>query len=244
MPNRPSPVKTLVAVLLLSLFSWAGLANAALQCSNLSQLFDTYLKQHYQYHRLNDQLKAHTVDQFLKELDPSKTIFLEQDVANAETEMAKQQTRAATAEKELLELRERIKPRRLTDQQSQDFIAELKKATNPLVLKFGYTVGGGDESFTFLKQLLALFKDAGWNTPDKVEEISDHMDIQVVGVALLVPQPPGTDVRTPAPPTLMQLTPAEATLVSAFSKVGISVQMIRWFPGRSLELVIGSKPNP
>ena len=174
----------------------------------------------------------------------ARVASLEQDVANAETEMAKQQTRAATAEKELLELRERIKPRRLTDQQSQDFIAELKKATNPLVLKFGYTVGGGDESFTFLKQLLALFKDAGWNTPDKVEEISDHMDIQVVGVALLVPQPPGTDVRTPAPPTLMQLTPAEATLVSAFSKVGISVQMIRWFPGRSLELVIGSKPNP
>ena len=170
---------------------------------------------------------------------------LEQDVAAAKTEMAKQQTRAATAERDLLELQERLKPRKLTDKQSTDFVAILSKLPNTK-LKFGHTWAGGDEAFNLLQQLLGLFKAANWDVPKQTSETSNHLDIQVIGVALLIPGPEGSDVRKPEPVTLIQLNTAQTTIQAAFKTVGIDLQFQKWFHTADgvPELVIGSKPNP
>jgi hypothetical protein len=159
--------------------------------------------------------------------------------------VAEQQTRAATAEKELLELRERIKPRSLTDQQSEEFIGVLKTLPGGTV-NFGYTSGGGDESLNFLKQLLPLFKVAGWGVPEKMASVSNHLDIQVVGIGVLVPDPHNSDRRFSPPPGILHLTPVETALRDAFNTVGMDVQFINWYStaDERPELVIGSKPNP
>ncbi len=51
-----------------------------LQCDDLPGLFEIYLTHHLKIHELNDTIKGRTVDQFLKALDPSKTLFLEEDI--------------------------------------------------------------------------------------------------------------------------------------------------------------------
>lgn len=61
------------------LFSFASNA-AKLQCLLTPQLFGVYFKHHYLYKSLTPDIKAHTVDQFIKALDPSKSTFLESDV--------------------------------------------------------------------------------------------------------------------------------------------------------------------
>lgn len=170
---------------------------------------------------------------------------LEQDVATATTEMAKQQARAATAERSLLELQERMKPRRLTDKQSADFVAILSKLPNT-TLKLGWTIGGGDEGFKLLQQLMPLFKQAHWKVPETTNGVSNHFDIQVTGIALLIPGPEGSDLKKTEPTVMIQLNPEQAILQSAFRSAGMDLQFQRWFHTADgvPELVVGSKPNP
>lgn len=52
-----------------------------LSCDTLPDLFRAYLASHYSIHNLSDEVKNHTVEQYIKELDPSKTTLLEEDVA-------------------------------------------------------------------------------------------------------------------------------------------------------------------
>jgi len=53
---------------------------AQLSCAVMPQLFGLYLRFHYVHRTMNDELKSHTVDQFVKNIDPSKTLLFEQDV--------------------------------------------------------------------------------------------------------------------------------------------------------------------
>lgn len=170
---------------------------------------------------------------------------LEQDVATANTEMAKQQVRAATAERSLLELQERITPRRLTDKQSADFVAVLSKLPFT-TLRLGWTSGGGDEGFRLLQQLMPLFKQAHWKVPETTNEVSNHFDIQVTGIALLIPGPEGSDPKKPEPAAQVQLNPEQTALQSAFRAAGMELQFQRWFHTADgvPELVVGSKPTP
>ena len=173
-------------------------------------------------------------------VDNSKT--LEKDVADAKAGMSKQQARAATAEKDLLDLKERIKPRKLTDQQCINFVKTLKPFPNGVV-DFGYTSAGGDETFNFAKQLLPLFKEAGWTVRNEAS-IANHLDVQVIGVGVLTSVPTGPNPAMP-PSGYIKLTPTLTTLQAAFRAIGIEVQFIAWFPGKTApELVIGSKPEP
>jgi hypothetical protein len=166
----------------------------------------------------------------------------EKDLTSARTELGAQQTRAATAERSLLELKERIKPRHLTDQQSVDFINALKAVPNGKI-KIGYTAGAGDEGFLLMQQLLPLFDKAGWEAPRITSETTSHLEVQVTGIAVMVPGPLGSDPRKTAPP-LLKLTPTELAIQRAFSAVGMNVQFQNWFPDKPEELVIGSKPIP
>ena len=52
-----------------------------LQCSQIPDLFEAYFGGHYAYKGLNDDIRQHTVEQLIKEIDPSKTLLLEADVA-------------------------------------------------------------------------------------------------------------------------------------------------------------------
>ena len=70
-----------VTTLLCFGMGFSTFANAAsLQCAYVPQLFEIYLKYHYAFRTLNDDIMKHTVEQFIKNLDPSKTILLEKDV--------------------------------------------------------------------------------------------------------------------------------------------------------------------
>lgn len=161
---------------------------------------------------------------------------------HVQIELALQQQKTADAQRSLLELQERIKPRSLNDKEAKAFVATLKTLPKG-VIDFGYTAAGGDETFNFAKQFLELFKQAGWTVRNS-SSIAQHLDIQVIGVGILVSGPVGTDPKLP-PPGVLYLTPTLKTLQVAFSAVGINVQFINWFPGKDApEVVIGSKPEP
>jgi hypothetical protein len=181
--------------------------------------------------------------------ETGKVAGLQTDAANAKAEqqevqieLAKQQVKAAEAEKNLLELKERIKPRRLTDQQAKDFVAILKKIPNRAV-KFGWTIGGGDEGFGFLSQLVPLFKEAGWTVTNEGKDIDERLDMQVTGIGILVPN---TEILPPATQKEIPLTPLLFAIQAAFKTIDIDVQ---YFVGPKSdtdtpEIMVGSKPNP
>lgn len=58
----------------------AAEAAPGLQCRQLPQLFEAFFKIHYSMKSMNDTVKTHTIEQFIKALDPSKTVLLEEDV--------------------------------------------------------------------------------------------------------------------------------------------------------------------
>ena len=60
----------------------------ALTCVDVPQLFEAYLRNHYAFHRLTDQIRERTVEQYIKILDPSKTYFLDSDVAKIRASLA------------------------------------------------------------------------------------------------------------------------------------------------------------
>ncbi len=52
-----------------------------LQCTDVPVLLEQFLRNHYAFHKLSDQIKTHTIEQFIKILDSMKVNFLEADVA-------------------------------------------------------------------------------------------------------------------------------------------------------------------
>ena len=69
----------------------------------------------------------------------------------------------------------------------------------------------------------------------------------MIGVAVLVPGPKGTDPRIPPPAgTMFLANPAEGALQRAFAAIGMKVTFINWYAREDgiPELVVGSKPNP
>jgi len=81
--------------LVVSLFSILGLTQftdtaqaRALQCGDIAQLMEVFLRNHYSEHSLSDTIRTRTVDQFIKFLDPSKTSLLEGDVAILKKQLA------------------------------------------------------------------------------------------------------------------------------------------------------------
>lgn len=70
-----------VLVAVLCTFSISGVAQASnLSCAVLPQLFNLYFRFHYVHRAMNDEIKSHTVDQFIKTIDPSKTLLLQSQV--------------------------------------------------------------------------------------------------------------------------------------------------------------------
>lgn len=72
---------SILSVLVFSLLSMTGTAQAGnLSCAVLPQLFNLYFRFHYVHREMNDEIRTHTVDQFIKTIDPSKTILFAGEV--------------------------------------------------------------------------------------------------------------------------------------------------------------------
>ncbi len=61
--------------------------SARLQCIHLPQIIEFYLRQHYSQKKLTDAVKQRTVEQLIRNLDPSKTHLLEADVDKLKTDL-------------------------------------------------------------------------------------------------------------------------------------------------------------
>ena len=157
-----------------------------------------------------------------------------------EIELAKQQAKAAEAEKNLLELRERIKPRRLTDQQSKDFVNALKSHPRG-VIRVGWTQQGGDECFNFLSQIIGLLKEAGWTVKNDGKMIDQRFGIQVIGVGIFRRHAEliGNEIVN------LPMTPTLTAVVAAFKSANIDVRTFVDPDGDpdTPEIMIGSKPD-
>jgi len=82
------------------------------------------------------------------------------NVAILQKDASEQQERAATAEKDLLELREKIKDRHLSDKQKTDLIAALKAGPKgSLILE---CLGGPPEICSFADEISHVLTSAGW----------------------------------------------------------------------------------
>jgi hypothetical protein len=96
--------------------------------------------------------------QFDKDLTDEKGAL-----ADAKTEMAVQQERAATAEKALLELQQKIKWRSVSPEQRKEFLAAVSNIKKGSVV---ITVAGGDaEAISFANELRSLLKEGKYSVP-------------------------------------------------------------------------------
>jgi len=62
---------------------------ANLECGYIPKIIELFLKNHYQYHKLSDELKSRTTDQLIKRMDPSKTVLLESDLPQLKEQLVK-----------------------------------------------------------------------------------------------------------------------------------------------------------
>jgi hypothetical protein len=105
-----------------------------------------------------------------------------------EVEWAKQKARAAIAERALLELQEKFKPRALSAAQRVRLIESLRRVPKGPVEVF--QVEGDREAFDFAEQIRDVFRTAGW---DSVVP-STLLGGRVVGICIVV-----RDAKTAAP---------------------------------------------
>jgi hypothetical protein len=170
-------------------------------------------------------------DSFEKDITSAKT-----EAAKAESDLADALQRTANAERSLQDLQNRVKYRKLTNEQSDAFLRALKTLPGGEIV-LSTTGNGGDESFKFAQQLRKLFMDAGWKLPPP-EGAPYHLDLQVTGVGIMVRGTAGKPMGVPSP--------VVATLFSAFIAAGITPQLFAYHPspGDTPEVVIGSKPEP
>ena len=60
---------------------------AALSCEAIPNLVDAILQNHVRYRKLDDGLKERAIDAYVKRLDPSRTLFLEKEVAELKLQL-------------------------------------------------------------------------------------------------------------------------------------------------------------
>lgn len=80
MKHLRSSVLCFIFVLFFSSPAFAKSETNFLSCAVMPQLFNLYLRFHYVHHQMSDELKKRTVEQFIKTIDASKTMLLEDDV--------------------------------------------------------------------------------------------------------------------------------------------------------------------
>jgi carboxyl-terminal processing protease len=80
-------MKRLLVLFMMSAFFIQSSQASNLSCAVLPQLFGLFLRFHYVHKGMTSELREHTVEQFIKSLDPSKTILLESDVGKLKKDL-------------------------------------------------------------------------------------------------------------------------------------------------------------
>lgn len=82
------PLFSLVATALLVACSAPSAQAATLTCRDLPALFERFMRQHYPVNADDATIRQRAADQFVKAVDPSKTLLLASDVANVKRSLA------------------------------------------------------------------------------------------------------------------------------------------------------------
>lgn len=143
--------------------------------------------------------------------------------ANAlELEAGKQKERAAVAEKELLELEERMKPRNLTSEQASQLISILKSTPKGKVNVS--SVLGNSEASNYASQILRILTESGWT-------VSSGIGLSTItGEGLFIITPNQNDANA-------------VNLQNIFASVGITIkkQIDKSFPLDVVTFFVGDK---
>lgn len=137
-----------------------------------------------------------------------------------ELEAGRQRERAARAEHELVELRQRIVPRRLSVEQRTVIVETARQS----VATLGVVRLGDAEAKVFATDLITSLQEAGW-----------HVAVFEVGV--MSPPTYGLIYSGPTAP----IPPEIVALLTALRKVGLNVATVA---GARPQLIVGLKPIP
>jgi len=92
--RRPAPLmRALGAAALTIALGWLFVLPASaetetrLTCDRVPELFRTYLQKHIDFHYLNDELRTRAIDNYVNRIDPSKILFLQDEVKALESSM-------------------------------------------------------------------------------------------------------------------------------------------------------------
>lgn len=157
-----------------------------------------------------------------------KVAGLEENAADAKTEMAKQQIRAATAERSLLELQERVKPRHLSADCRKQLIELLKPATKGAI-EINHLVLD-EESRSFAMQIYEALREAGWSSNGVRSEMITG-GTPPIGLLIVF----HSEKAIPS---------HAAVLIDAFSKIGLSPTLGKDLniPEGTVGILVGVKP--
>lgn len=151
------------------------------------------------------------------------------EVARLQVVVANAEQKRAEAERALLQVQERIKPRRFSAEQEQRLIAALKASPQKGMIDITCVLGDG-EAFAFASQIDGILKAAGWPTSGVSQGVFTPNN--PVGFGLIVHS---TDTA-----------PAYAGfLQSAFRQAGIgelSAQVGESITAGKVQLLVGNKP--
>ena len=137
-----------------------------------------------------------------------------------ELKVAEQKERAAIAERELIALQDKIKPRTIPEEKIKDIVSELKKITNSNIL-ISSSLGDG-EAAPFARQFQAIFESAGW----KVDAGIGSSAYTGVGVILLTKNIKDERIKD---------------IVTIFGKANIQIYVQENLKGLDFQLFVGSK---
>jgi len=153
--------RSVLLALLFSTIASTGTAQAGnLSCAVLPQLFNLYFRFHYVHRSMTEEIKEHTVDQFIKAIDPSKTLLLQGQIDSLKKNllgtfktMDEGNCKAIDEAQELLvkgvEENEKFAKEFLNDKYALDENAEL--VTDPDKRKFSKDL---DEKKSLLKKMI------------------------------------------------------------------------------------------
>jgi len=141
------------------------------------------------------------------------------------TDLSRQREKTVLAEKSLLELQEKLRPRQLLEREK--FVSFLKEyKSGPLEIQYS---GNDVESRAFANEIEAAFKDAGWS------------EVHVNNNVLIFPQPVGLRLRVKSADSIPEYTGA---VQQAFKTINIPTQVETHdaTAPNTLLLIVGSKP--
>src|SRR5205823_4882137 len=110
-------------------------------------------------------------------------VYEKKDLAKVQKEAAVARSKQAKAEKELIELRERIRPRTMNEYQRGAMVAALVGEPDKGHVSI-HCVAGDAEGLAFATQIKAVFEAAQWESIDGVDQAS--FSTNPVGIFIIV----------------------------------------------------------